>query len=104
MICSLLNRSAPMVRSQQRLGSQQTYGTPRPLRCCVSSGGEQAGEAFFYHGEIAPCPATTLRGLLPNVSALAMISLRLAPKHTLKRRSSSSSQKRHPPCSPWNWV
>jgi hypothetical protein len=27
----------------------------------------------------APCPAATLRGLLPNVSALAMISLRLAP-------------------------
>jgi len=27
-----------------------------------------------------------------------------APKRTLKRRSSSSLQKRSPPCSPWNWV
>jgi len=54
--------------------------------------------------QIAPCPATTLRGLLPNVSALAMISLRLAPKRTLKRRLSSSLQKRRPPRSPWNWV
>jgi hypothetical protein len=31
------------------------------------------GEALFYYGEIAPCPATTVRGLLPNVSALATI-------------------------------
>jgi hypothetical protein len=30
----------------------------------------------------------------------------LAPPRTkaLKRRSSSSLQKRRPPCSPWNWV
>ena len=42
--------------------------------------------------------------LAANVSALAMISLPLAPKRTLKRRSSSSSLKRRPPCSPWNWV
>ena len=54
--------------------------------------------------DVIRCPATTLRGLLPNVSALAMTSLLLAPKRTLKRRSSSSLQERRPQCSRWNWV
>jgi len=49
-------------------------------------------------------PSYYTERLAPNVSALAMISRRLAPKPTSKRRSSSSLRERRPPCSPWNWV
>ena len=51
---------------------------------------------FFNYGKIALFPATTLRGLPPSASALAMISLRLAPNPTLTPRSSSSLQERCP--------
>ena len=43
--------------------------------------------------DVILCRATTLRGLLPNISALVMIFFRLARKRTLKRRSSSPLQK-----------
>src|ERR1035437_6260598 len=73
------------------------------LRSRVNEGDRQERHSLYY-GEIVPCPATTLRSLPPSASALATISRRLAPKRTLKRRSSSFLQKRRPPCSPWNWV